>query len=128
MNAPDIVRAYWADMGSNDFARAARWLAQDFVLYWPQSQEIIRGRANFAALNAAYPASGRWRFAIAHLTGDGDTAASDVEVTDGTVVARAITFHWIRGGLIAKQVEYWPDAFEAPEWRRRWVERGAPPG
>jgi ketosteroid isomerase-like protein len=47
---------------------------------------------------------------------------TDTTVTDGEVVATAITFSTVRDGKIAHQVEYWPDPFEAPAWREPWVE------
>ena len=40
--------------------------------------------------------------------------------------ARAITFSGLRHGRIVRQTEYWPDPFEAAEWRARWVERILP--
>jgi hypothetical protein len=29
----------------------------------------------------------------------------------------------VREGKILRQVEYWPDPFEAAAWRSQWVER-----
>ena len=121
------MRAYWDDMGSNDFDRAARWFSDDFRLYWPQSQEVIVGRADFVAVNAAYPAEGRWRFRVNRIVAGGDSVVSDVTVTDGAMTARAVTFHRVSGDRIAEQIEYWPDDYPAPVWRARWVRRGLPP-
>ncbi|KAB8141212.1 nuclear transport factor 2 family protein [Chloroflexia bacterium SDU3-3] len=117
------VEAFWAAMNTNDFAAAALHLSEDFVLEWPQSRERIRGRANFAAINQSYPANGRWQFTIHRLVAEGAEVVSDVGVTDGSVHARAITFSTVRDGQIVRQIEYWPDAYEAPAWRAQWVER-----
>lgn len=54
--ALDVVQAFWHLMATNDFHAVAAVLAHDFVLDWPQSNERIRGTANFAGLNTAYPA------------------------------------------------------------------------
>jgi hypothetical protein len=51
-----------------------------------------------------------------------------VDVTDGAVAATAVTFHTIRGDLISRQVEYWPDPFDAPAWRAGWVDCTRPRG
>jgi len=110
-------------MHSNDFQAASQLLAEDYELLWPQSSERIRGRANFVAVNENYPAQGRWRFTLHKLLSEGNEVVSDVRVTDGAVEARAITFSTVEGSLIVKQVEYWPDPFEAPAWRQRWVKR-----
>ncbi len=118
-----IVRQFWAAMETNDWAAAAALFADNYVLHWPQSGERIRDGANFVAVNASYPAAGRWQFRVERLVVAGDTAVTDVAVTDGAVTARAITFTTVRNGRIAEQVEYWPDPFEAPAWRAAWVER-----
>lgn len=110
-------------MGSNDFEAASNCLSEDYELLWPQSAERVTGRANFAALNASYPAQGLWSFRINSLVGEGNIVVSDVTVSDGQVKARAITFSTVRDGLISNQVEFWPDDYEAPEWRSQWVER-----
>lgn len=127
MTPEEVVRAYWADMGTNDFAHAARWFADDFRLYWPQSREVIRGREDFTALNSAYPAAGRWRFTVNRIVAGAHDVVSDVTVTDGGMVARAVTFHRVEGERITQQVEYWPDDYDAPAWRAEWVRRGDPP-
>lgn len=110
-------------MGENDFFAAAELLHEDFILEWPQSRERIRGRENFARLNTAYPAGGKWTFSINHIVSEGDMVVTDVSVSDGTRNDRAITFSTIRNGLIWKQSEYWAEPFEAPNWRAEWVER-----
>ncbi|WP_227284536.1 nuclear transport factor 2 family protein [Boseongicola sp. H5] len=119
----DTVRGFWDAMASNDFHAASRWLSPDFRLDWPQSGEVIEGPAAFAALNTAYPASGRWRFDIRRLVAEGDTVVTEVHVTDGAIEAMALTFHTVRAGRITKQVEYWPDPYDPPEWRAQWVRR-----
>ncbi len=118
----DIVVGFWQTMQSNDFRAAAQWLHDDYVLDWPQSGERIRGRDNFAAINEHYPAADRWQFTINRIVAEGDQVVSDVTVTDGQVVGRAITFSTVRAGRIVRQVEYWPDPVEAPAWRALWVE------
>ena len=48
---------------------------------------------------------------------------SEVQITDGVVHARAITFHRVEGDRIVQQTEYWPEQYEAPAWRRPWVSK-----
>lgn len=123
MTPKEVVRAFWAAMASNDFAAAGAWLGDDYELYWPQSGERVLGRADFAALNAAYPAAGPWRFRVHRLVAEGDRVVSDVGVTDGRLRARVITFSTVRGARIAEQVEFWPERFEPAAWRAAWVRR-----
>ena len=122
-NNKQIVEKFWGAMQSNDFKAAGEFLHDDYMLEWPQSGERIRGRENFVAINANYPAHGRWEFKIQRILAEGDQVASDVGVTDGTIVGRAITFSTIRDGKIIDQIEFWPDPFEPPAWRTEWVEK-----
>ena len=56
-------------MKANDFLSVGSVLADDFVLDWPQSNERIRGRDNFAAMNEEYPASGRGNLPLTESSG-----------------------------------------------------------
>jgi len=121
MNAKEVVIAFWKALESNDFYKASEWLSEDFECYWPQSSELIVGRKNFAEINTHYPANGTWIFHINSVISEGNRVVTDVNVTDGTVSARAITFHTVENELITSQTEFWPEDYEAPEWRRQWV-------
>lgn len=117
-----VVQEFWRLMATNDFHAATSVMADDFVLEWPQSNERIRGARNFALLNTAYPAHGPWTFAINRLVCGEQDAVSDVSITDGVLVARAISFFTVTDGKIARMVEFWPEPYEAPFDRRQFVE------
>ena len=121
MKSKEVVIAFWEAMKSNDFSEASNWLAENFEGFWPQSSELIIGRENFAAINSCYPAHGKWLFDVNSIVCENDIVVTDVSITDGVQKARAITFHTVENGLICKQVEFWPDDFEAPDWRSKWV-------
>jgi ketosteroid isomerase-like protein len=120
--AVDVVREFWRLMASNDFRSVAAVLAPEYILEWPQSKERIRGAERFAAMNAEYPAHGRWLFTINRLIGGEGEAVSDVSVTDGVQRARAISFFTVANGKITRQVEFWPDPQPAPANRKHLVE------
>ncbi len=109
-------------MKSNDFRSVGTVLSDDFVLEWPQSNERIRGRDNFAAMNEEYPAHGRWQFTINKMICNDREAVTDVSVTDGVQAARAISFFTIVGGKIEKTVEFWIESYDAPKNRAHLVE------
>jgi ketosteroid isomerase-like protein len=123
MTGKQVVADFWATMQTNDWRAAGALLADAYVLEWPQSGERIVGRDNFAAMNEHYPAAGRWQFTVHRLLADGAQVVSDVTVTDGARVDRAITFSTVRDGKIVQQVEFWPEPFAAPAWRAALVER-----
>lgn len=125
-SAEQLVRDFWQRMASNDFASLAPLLAEDFTLDWPQSQERIRGAANFVRMNAEYPAHGPWRFTLNRLVAGGgasaDEVVTDVSITDGVQRARALSFFTVHGGRIARMVEFWPEPYAAPANRAHLVE------
>jgi ketosteroid isomerase-like protein len=118
------IKRFWETMGTNDFRAVGELLHDDFVLAWPQTHERFRGRENFAAVNAHYPVAGRWHFTINRLVAGEEGGVSDVTVTDGVRVDRAISFFELRDGRIWRLTEYWPEDGDAPEWRSRWAETG----
>jgi len=121
MTAREVVLSFWKAMEKNDFEKASLWLSEDFENYSPQSSELITGRKNFSAINTHYPAEGRWKFTVNSIVCEGDQVVTDVSITDGSLKAKAITFHTVENGLISKQTEYWPDDYPAPDWRKPWI-------
>ncbi|WBU60611.1 nuclear transport factor 2 family protein [Paracoccus albus] len=124
MNSTDIVRAFWASMQSNDFDMAAReWLSPDYIGSWPQTGEVIRGPAEYAAVNNAFPGRGDWRFEEISLVADGNRVVTDTRITHEPleIATHAITFHEISGNLILRQTEYWPDEYPVPAWREGFL-------
>lgn len=123
MNNSQIIENFWATMETNDFYAVAQLLHDEYILEWPQSGERILGRDNFAALNTNFPAEGKWQFKVNAMVAENDVVVSDVSVSDGKRQDRAITFSTVRDGKIWRQVEFWPESFEAPDWRAKWVEK-----
>lgn len=111
-------------MTTNDFRAVGRLLSDDYRLEYPQSGETFSGPDNFVRINEDYPANGLWRFTVHKLVAEGSEVVTDVSVTDGKFEARVITFSTIKDGFIVRQREFWPEPFEAPEWRRAWVTHG----
>ena len=120
--AAEVVRKFWELMGSNDFRSVGAVLSDDYILEWPQSDERIRGRDNFAAMNEEYPSHGLWRFTINKVIGSGSDVVTDVSVTDGVQRARAISFFTVVGKEIVRMVEFWPESYEAPLNRKHLTE------
>ena len=124
-SAVDVATEFWRLMATNDFHSVSAVLSPDFVLEWPQSGERIRGAMNFAMMNAEYPSHGPWVFQVHRVVGGASEAVSDVGVTDGVQVGRATSFFTVAGSVITRLVEFWPEPFDAPAHRARWVERMA---
>lgn len=118
-----LVERFWQTMNSNDFRAVGDLLHDDYVLDYPQSGERIRGRENNTLINERYPSPGPWSFTVERLLVSDAEAVSDVRVHAPEFDGRVVSFFEIREGLIWCVTEYWPDPFEAPDWRASWVER-----
>ena len=114
----ETLEAFWQAMQMNDFALASLLLAETYTLHYPQSQETFHERGGFVRLNSTYPAHGPWRFTVHRIVTEGKQVVSDVSVTDGVVQARVVTFSTVEGSLIMEQLEFWPEPFDVPDWRR----------
>lgn len=113
MSAREVVRSFWAAMQANDWEAAASHLAPDCPVDWPCSGERFVGRDDFVQVQVRYPTNtGRWEFDVHRLVAEGETVVSEVTVTDGEQSARVIAFSSVVGGLIVRQVEYWPAAYD----------------
>lgn len=40
-----------------------------------------------------------------------------------TLLVMLIKFFELRDGKIVRETDYWPEPYDAPEWRAQWVER-----
>ena len=120
--------------GDMEAASKAMWenATDDFVKEWPQSGEIIRGVDNDRAIAENYPAApggGTPSYTFRRVLGSGDlrVVLGEIDYGDGIPV-QAVSIAELRDGRIARVTEYFAAPFEAPEWRRQWVEHSEPAG
>jgi len=104
--------------------------APDMVQEWPQSGERIRGRENIVAVNQNYEgATGSApKMTLRRLLKPGSAwvAEATIDYGDGTPVSMVSIVETNAEGKIIKETDYFANPFEAPEWRRKWVEQMEP--
>jgi ketosteroid isomerase-like protein len=131
-------------LATNDLDAQDALIHDDYVCRWPQSGEVIRGRANRRAIQENYPgAEGGIRptttrivgsddkfisspiptWNMIHLTGSGDdlTATGTITYPNGETW-HFVTLFTMRDGKIWRQVDYYAPPFESPAWRAPYVE------
>jgi len=119
---------------SGDLQELARQVselgAEDMVQEWPQSGERIRGRDNINAVNENYEgATGSApKLTLRRLVKPGEAwlVEGTIDYGDGTPVSLVSIIETNAAGKIARETSYFASPFEAPEWRRKWVERMEP--
>ena len=135
-----VVRRYAASLASHDLDELARLRHPDWTVEWPQSGERVHSSESFAAIINAYP-GGPPRVEVSRIVGSEDRWV----VTPGNTVLRVAgsgDFWWsewrmtypdgqeyqvialieLRDGLVHREVVYWAPPFEAPDWRRPFVD------
>jgi hypothetical protein len=110
----------WRAFEARDWNAAAALLHDDFVAEWPVSNERFVGREAFIGVNRAYP--GDWHITIERVVADGNVVVTQVRVDIEPDSYYALSFFDLKDGLIAKAVDWWPEPYDPPDWRKGWAE------
>ena len=106
--------------------------ADNVVLEWPQSGERINGRENIAAVNRNYPASTgttpKMKLRRIVKPGEAWVIEGTIDYGDGIPVSSVSIIETGADGKVVHQTDYFANPFEAPAWRKKWVERKEPAG
>ena len=119
---------------SGDIQELARQVAElgsdDMVQEWPQSGERIRGRDNIVTVNQQYEgATGTApSLTLRRIVKPGDAwiVEGTIDYGDGTPVSLVSIFETDDDGKVTRETDYFANPFDAPEWRRQWVEKMEP--
>jgi ketosteroid isomerase-like protein len=106
---------------THDFDVMDEVFAEDAVVEYPQSGERMRGRANIRAVEQNYPALPKVTIRRRLVIGDLAVVESDLDYQGKP--CQEVSIFEFRDGKIARLTQYFPEPFEAPESRARWVER-----
>jgi len=138
-----IVESYAVACGMNDIPALTRVRHPDWSVVWPQSGERVVSHESWVAIAEQYP-GGRPTVELSRLVGSEDRWV----VTPGNTVLKVAgsgdfwwgewmmtypdgqTYHVVdlielRDGMIHRETVYWAPPFEAPDWRRQYVERAS---
>jgi hypothetical protein len=110
--------------------RIPEMASEDMIQEWPQSGERIRGRGNIVAVNEHYEgATGTApKLTLRRIVKPGQAwvAEGTIDYGDGTPVSVVSILETDADGKITRETDYFANPFEAPEWRRQWVEQMEP--
>ncbi|WP_328414932.1 hypothetical protein OG470_21730 [Micromonospora sp. NBC_00389] len=96
-------------------------LAQDAVRQWPQSGELIRGRARIAEVESHFVGL-RLGVGMRHPCGDTLVVEWSNDYGDGRIY-RNVSIAELRNGEAIRVTDYWGEPFTAPEWRQALGEK-----
>lgn len=137
----ECVHQYAAASAAHDAAALVALRHPDWMVYWPQSGELVHGSQAWSEIIANYPggapkteitrivgAEDQWVVTagntVLKVAGSGDFWWSEWRITypDGDVYL-VVDLLELRDGLVYRETVYWAAPFEAPDWRAPWVER-----
>ena len=106
--------------------------ADDVVNEFPQSGERFRGRDNIAAMNRSYSGSTGTapKSTLRRILKPGEAwvIEATIDYGDGTPVSAISIIETGPDGKVIKETDYFGNPFEAPEWRRQYLDNKAPVG
>jgi ketosteroid isomerase-like protein len=114
------LERHWAASDANDFEAEHDIYHDDAVLEYPQSGERIRSRRNIQMSRTRQPSNKR--FTVRRITGSADLWITEYILSYDGKPSYTVSIMEFRGDRVARETQYFSDAFEASEWRAQWVE------
>ena len=108
------------ELNAGNVAVMDELFADDAVIVYPQSGEVIRGKADLLSIYSVAP--GLPTMMVCRTTASGEIVVTEVisDYGDGDTYDTIFVFEF-RDGKIARHTSYWSKPFPAPEWRAPWV-------
>jgi len=116
-----LLEAHWAASDANEFELEHQIYREDAVLEYPQSGERIRGRQSIQASRVAQPNAKR--FAVRRIVGAGDLWVTEFILAYDGRPSYSVSVMEFLDGKVARETQYFVDAFEPGPSRAQWVER-----
>jgi ketosteroid isomerase-like protein len=96
----------------------------DAICDYPQSGERILGRRNLQALRSHHPGKPAG-FEVKRILGNGDVWITEYTIVYQGRAAYTVSIMEFRDGKVIHETQYFADPFEAPAWRKQWVQQKA---
>jgi hypothetical protein len=115
------LEAHWAASDANQFEVEHQIYREEAVLEYPQSGERIRGRQNIQASRVAQPNAKR--FTVRRIVGAGNLWVTEFILAYDGRPSYSVSVMEFLDGKVARETQYFADAFEPGPSRAQWVER-----
>jgi hypothetical protein len=91
-------------------------LAENAIRRWPQSGEVLRGKARIAEVESHFK-NLKLGMTRRHMCGDVVVIEWSTDYGDGRVY-RNISIGELKDGEVVRVTDYWGEPFSRPDWRR----------
>ena len=116
-----LLEAHWQASAHGDLEAEHSIYAEDSVCEYPQSGERIRGRQSIQASRVAQPNAKR--FAVRRIVGAGGLWVTEFILAYDGRPSYSVSVMEFLDGKVARETQYFADAFEPGPSRAQWVER-----
>jgi hypothetical protein len=113
------LERHWNASDASDYSVEHEIYSEDAVLDYPQSGERIRGRRNIQESRSVQP--NKKRFAVARIIGSGDLWVTEFVLSYDGIPSYAVSIMEFRGGLVARETQYFADPFDPAPSRAHLV-------
>ena len=120
----EALEAHWRASAAGDADAEHDIYADDSICDYPQSGERILGRKNLQALRSHHPGKPSG-FQVRRVVGKDDLWVTEYTITYQGRAAFTVSIMEFRDGKVVHETQYFADPFEAPAWRKQWVEQKA---
>ena len=117
----ELLDAHWRASAAGDTMAEHDIYAVDAVCDYPQSGERILGRSNLQALRSHHPGKPSG-FKVRRILGAGELWITEYIIVYQERSAYTVSIMEFRDKKVVHETQYFADPFEAPTWRRQWVE------
>ncbi len=117
----EALNAHWKASAEGDADAEHDIYHDDAICDYPQSGERILGRSNLQALRSHHPGKPTG-FQVKRILGRGDLWITEYNITYQDRTAFTVSIMEFRDGKVAHETQYFAEPFEAPSWRRQWVQ------
>jgi ketosteroid isomerase-like protein len=117
----EVLNEHWEASAAGDLDAEHQIYADDAICDYPQSGERIVGRKNIQALRGHHPGKPSG-FEVRRIEGSGDLWITEYTIRYSATTAFVVSIMEFRGAKVVHETQYFSEAFEAPEWRKQWVQ------
>jgi hypothetical protein len=119
----EALNAHWQASAAGDAVAEHNIYADDAICDYPQSGERILGRNNLQALRSHHPGKPSG-FKVRRIVGSANLWVTEYIITYQGRPAYTVSIMEFRDdGKVIHETQYFADPFEAPAWRKQWVQQ-----
>jgi hypothetical protein len=119
----EALDAHWQASAAGDANTEHDIYADDSICDYPQSGERILGRSNLQALRSHHPGKPS-DFKVRRIVGKGELWVTEYIITyQGRPAYTVSIMEFNDNGKVVHETQYFADPFEAPAWRKQWVQQ-----